>query len=57
MTIPGIYKLERYAGATDQAGKAITTVKLVSPPTREAAQRVADSIFEQTGIRWDVVAG
>lgn len=57
MTTPGIYKLERYAGNRNAQGQAVPDIKLVSPPTKDAAERVAQSIFEQTGIRWDVVAG
>ena len=57
MSTPGIYKLERYSGQRNAQGQAVADIKLVSPPNRETAEKVAQSIFEQTGIRWDVVAG
>jgi hypothetical protein len=57
VSTPGIYKLERYSGQRNAQGQAVADIKLVSPPNRETAEKVAQSIFEQTGIRWDVVAG
>jgi hypothetical protein len=57
MTTPGIYTLQRYAGTRNTQGQAVPGIKLVSPPTKDAAEKVAQSIFETTGVRWDVVAG
>jgi hypothetical protein len=57
MTTPGIYNLQRYAGTRNTRGQAVPGIKLVSPPTKDAAEKVAQSIFETTGVRWDVVAG
>lgn len=56
MTTTGIYKLERYAGATDQAGKPITTILPNSTRSTIAeAMRLASDKYAETGIRWDVV--
>jgi hypothetical protein len=58
MTTPGIYKLERYAGAVDGAGKPITTILPNSTrSTLSEAQRLASDKLAETGIVWDVVAG